>query len=189
MGMNPFERAAVSGFYLILHCAVVLSSGEEVLVRPETSLLPLRRQPNVSAINSAGRLFEPERFRSDVLTMQHSETAFPIFNIVFFGLWQREEDAPLSGYTLGLDRFACPDLEILESPDAPAVIRAQMIAAAMVQITRGAALKDGEVLTLSGTLFKAELKASSAVPGAVTTHLTAIEKAPESEAPKKKKRF
>ena len=149
----------------------------------------LTRQPNVSAINSAGRLFEPERFRSDVLTMQHSETAFPIFNIVFFGLWQREEDAPLSGYTLGLDRFACPDLEILESPDAPAVIRAQMIAAAMVQITRGAALKDGEVLTLSGTLFKAELKASSAVPGAVTTHLTAIEKAPESEAPKKKKRF
>lgn len=149
----------------------------------------LTRQPNVSAINSAGRLFEPERFRSDVLTMQHSETAFPIFNIVFFGLWQREEDAPLSGYTLGLDRFACPDLEILESPDAPAVIRAQMIAAAMVQITRGAALKDGEVLTLSGTIFKAELKASSAVPGAVTTHLTAIEKAPESEAPKKKKRF
>ena len=149
----------------------------------------LTRQPNVSAINSAGRLFEPERFRSDVLTMQHSETAFPIFNIVFFGLWQREEDAPLSGYTLGLDRFACPDLEILESPDAPAVIRAQMIAAAMVQITRDAALKDGEVLTLSGTIFKAELKASSAVPGAVTTHLTAIEKAPESEAPKKKKRF
>lgn len=108
----------------------------------------LTRQPNVSAINSAGRLFEPERFRSDVLTMQHSETAFPIFNMVFFGLWQREEDSPLSGYTLGLDRFACPDLEILESPDAPAVIRAQMIAAAMVQITRGAALKDGEVLTL-----------------------------------------
>ena len=59
----------------------------------------------------------------------------------------------------------------------------------MVQITRGAALKDGEVLTLSGTIFKVELKASSAVPGAVTTHLTAIEKAPESEAPKKKKRF
>lgn len=29
----------------------------------------LTRQPNVSAINSAGRLFEPERFRSDVLTM------------------------------------------------------------------------------------------------------------------------
>ena len=64
-----------------------------------------------------------------------------------------------------------------------------MIAAAMVQITRGASLKDGEVLTLSETLFKAELKASSVVPGAVTTHLTAIEKAPESEAPKKKKRF
>ena len=64
-----------------------------------------------------------------------------------------------------------------------------MIAAAMVQITRGAALKNGEVLTLSGTIFKSELKASSTVPGAVTMHLTAIEKAPESEAPTKKKRF
>ena len=53
MGMNPFERAAISGFYLILHCAVVLSSGEEVLVRPEAFLLPLRQQLVKSADNSS----------------------------------------------------------------------------------------------------------------------------------------
>jgi len=53
MGTNPIERAAVSGFYLILHCAVVLSSREEVLVCHETSLLRFRRQLVKSADNSS----------------------------------------------------------------------------------------------------------------------------------------
>ena len=148
----------------------------------------LARQPNVSAINSAGRLFEPEAFRTDIMTMQGSSTAFPIFNIIFFGLWQKEEDTPLCGYTLGLDAFACPDVEIIESPDSPAVIRAQMIAAAMTQIARRKPLLEGEELALSGTRFRAERKISTAVPGAVTTHLIPLGPAP-LDPPKKTKRF
>lgn len=148
----------------------------------------LARQANVSAVNSAQRLFEPEAFRTDVMTMQGSSSAFPIFNMVYFGLWRSGEDEPLSGCTVGLANFMCPELEILRSPDAPAVIRAQMIAAAMTQITRGRPLEEGEELALSGTRFRAELRDSTAIPGTKTTHLVALGPVPAGE-PAKRKRF
>lgn len=144
-------------------------------------LASLAEQPGVRAIAAASRLIEPGAYREAALPMAGNDRAFPVFNMVCFGLWRTGENAPLRGYTAGLDRFGIPEVEAVSSGEGPREMRALLVSAAMLQITRGRAFAEGERVTLFDKAWTARRGASDAFDGVVTTHLSP-EASPEAQA-------
>ena len=91
--------------------------------------------------------------------------------LLYFGLWQQNDVEGLSGYTVGLDRFGVREVEIQGSLLKPLEIRALMVDAAMMQITRGKTFAEGEEVKLGGRTYRALIAASAALPIPETTHL------------------
>ena len=71
-----------------------------------------------------------------------------------------------------LDRFGVREVEIQGSLLKPLEIRALMVDAAMMQITRGKTFAEGEEVKLGGRTYRALIAASAALPIPETTHLT-----------------
>lgn len=134
----------------------------------------LSSEPNVRAVNAASRLYSPEAYRKGALAMKQNERVFPIFNLIFFGVWTPVEGGRPAGYTVGLDRFGAPEVEILESPLQPMELRAQLVHAAMMQISRGRSFDDGEEIELGGVEFRAARKPSVALPDVITSQLEPV---------------
>lgn len=134
-------------------------------------LASLCEQPNARAVNAASRLFAPQAYRKAALAMQDSDKAFPIFNLIYFGLWQEADVEGLSGYTVGLDRFGVREAEVRGSALKPLEIRALLVDAAMMQITRGKTFTEGEEVKLGGRTYVARIAPSAALPIPESTHL------------------
>lgn len=133
-------------------------------------LASLCEDPSVRAISAAGRLFAPEVYRRGALMMQGNERAFPIFNVVGFGLWRRSEESPLSGFTIGLDHFGVPEVEVIEGNLGPRETQSILVAAAVHQIESGRAFAEGETVTLGEKDWDVSRRTSEAL-GVITTHL------------------
>lgn len=134
-------------------------------------LASLCEEPSVRAISAAGRLFAPAAYRRGALMMQGNDRAFPIFNVIGFALWRRTEESPLSGFTVGLDHFGVPEVEVIEGNLGPRETQGVLVAAAVRQIESGRAFAAGETVTLGETEWDVSLAASEVLDGVTTTHL------------------
>lgn len=168
------EAADVAHAHQAYLAVAVIAESASLIENARTAmkvLASLCEQPNARAVNAASRLFAPDVYRKAALAMQDSEKAFPIFNLIYFGLWQQNDVEGLSGYTVGLDRFGVREVEIQGSLLKPLEIRALMVDAAMMQITRGKTFAEGEEVKLGGRTYRALIAASAALPIPETTHL------------------
>lgn len=138
-------------------------------------LCSLASQPNVRAINAASKLFPPDNYRAAALQMKGNDKIFPVWNIIFFGAWTPEGSDEMAGYTVGLDRFGLPELEIPAGPGTSTEIRGRLVHAAMIQVTRGHALAEGEEIKLPGFTYRCAKRPSEALPDVETVHLDRVD--------------
>lgn len=106
------------------------------------------RQPNASAINTLGSVFSPE-FYIEAAEAYLENDSFPIWNLVFFGLYSNDRGKTFCGYTYGMDVFGKKNLEIIDSPQSPEDIQNFLVSIAGYVIESDVTLKDGETIGFS----------------------------------------
>ena len=103
------------------------------------------RQKYATGVYASGVVFEP-RFYEDAAD-QMKTGVLPIFNWVWFGLYQSESG--LCGYTNGLEQFARDEIEVLNTDAQPEELHNFMMGIASYVLEYDVELHDGETIGFS----------------------------------------
>lgn len=106
------------------------------------------KQPNATAINTLGSVLAPDFYIGSALASLQAGH-FPIMNLVFFGLYSRDEGKTVCGYTYGLDSFGKQEMEILDSTQEVVDVLELLTEIASYVITNDVTLHDGETIGFS----------------------------------------
>ena len=98
------------------------------------------RQEYATGIYTSGVVFEPRFYEGFADMMQEDE--LPIFNWIWFGLWQNEKG--LNGYTYGMEAFGKDEMEVLGTDADPNDLRDFLASLASYVLENNAELHDGE---------------------------------------------
>ncbi|MFL1671747.1 DUF4261 domain-containing protein [Paenibacillus dendritiformis] len=99
--------------------------------------------PNAIGLYSSGTVYQPEFF-VELAEMMKSDDAFPLLNLVYFGLVGTETG--VSGYTIGLEHFGKDEIEVLDSQATPAELRNFLIDISAYVVEQDVTLRDGETI-------------------------------------------
>ncbi|MBM6923264.1 DUF2185 domain-containing protein [Hydrogenoanaerobacterium saccharovorans] len=100
------------------------------------------RQKYATGIYTSGVVFEPQFYEGFADMMQEDE--LPIFNWVWFGLWQDENG--MNGYTYGLDVFGKDEMEVLGTDAKPSDLRDFLASLVSYVLENDVELHDGETI-------------------------------------------
>ncbi|WP_052344260.1 DUF4261 domain-containing protein [Bacillus ndiopicus] len=106
------------------------------------------KQPHATAINTVGSVLAPD-FYIECAHDSLQEGLFPIMNLVFFGLYSRDEGKTFSGYTFGMSYFDKLEMEILDSTNTVGEVLELLMDTAIYVITSDVTLLDGETIGFS----------------------------------------
>ncbi|HZG17038.1 MAG TPA: DUF4261 domain-containing protein [Candidatus Bathyarchaeia archaeon] len=99
--------------------------------------------PNAIGIYTSGTVFQPELFL-DMADLMKANDAFPLLNLVYFGLVRSETG--MNAYTYGLKSFGKDEIEILDSRLTPIELREFLIDIAGYVVEHNVTLMDGETI-------------------------------------------
>lgn len=105
----------------------------------------LCQSPNTLGIMSSGVVFQPKLYQDLADLISHGE--FPISNLVWFGLY--EKDGKTCGYTHGLYLFNKDEMEIIGSELGHSELRYFLMDIASYVVENDITFKDGETVGLS----------------------------------------
>ena len=100
------------------------------------------RQEYATGIYTSGVVFEPRFYEG--FAEQMSEDELPIFNWIWFGLWQDENG--MNGYTYGLDVFGKDEMEVLGTDAKPSDLRDFLASLVSYVLENDVELHDGETI-------------------------------------------
>ena len=100
------------------------------------------RQEYATGIYTSGVVFEPRFYEGFADMMQEDE--LPIFNWIWFGLWQNEKG--LNGYTYGMEAFGKDEMEVLGTNADPNDLRDFLASLASYVLENDVELHDGETI-------------------------------------------
>lgn len=103
------------------------------------------RQKYATGVYTSGVVFEP-RFYED-FAEQMREGELPIFNWIWFGLYQSE--GGMNAYTYGMEMFGRDEIEVLNTDAKPGDLRDFLASLAAYVLGSGVELRDGETIGLS----------------------------------------
>ena len=103
------------------------------------------RQKYATGIYTSGVVFEPRFYEGFADMMKEDE--LPIFNWVWFGLYQSE--GGLNGYTYGMDVFGKEEMEVLNTDAEPEDLRDFLASLASYVLACDVTLQDGETIGFS----------------------------------------
>ena len=103
------------------------------------------RQEYATGIYTSGVVFEPRFYEGFADMMKEDE--LPIFNWVWFGLYQSE--GGLNGYTYGMDVFGKEEMEVLNTDAEPEDLRDFLASLASYVLACDVTLQDGETIGFS----------------------------------------
>ncbi|WP_134686876.1 DUF4261 domain-containing protein [Brevibacillus migulae] len=99
--------------------------------------------PNAIGIYTSGTVFQPELFL-EMANFMKTDDAFPLLNLVYFGLVRSETG--MNAYTYGLKSFGKDEIEILDSRLTPSELREFLIDISTYVVEHDVTLKDGETI-------------------------------------------
>ena len=103
------------------------------------------KQKYATGIYTSGVVFEPRFYEGFADMMKEDE--LPIFNWVWFGLYQSE--GGLNGYTYGMDVFGKEEMEVLNTDAEPEELRDFLASLASYVLACDVTLQDGETIGFS----------------------------------------
>ena len=103
------------------------------------------KQKYATGIYTSGVVFEPRFYEGFADMMKEDE--LPIFNWVWFGLYQSE--GGLNGYTYGMDVFGKEEMEVLSTDAEPEDLRDFLASLASYVLACDVTLQDGETIGFS----------------------------------------
>ena len=103
------------------------------------------RQKYASGVYTSGVVFEP-RFYEGFADMMKSD-ALPIFNWIWFGLYQ--DEGGMSAYTYGMDVFGKDEMEVLNTNAQPGDLRDFLASLVSYVLENDVELHDGETIGFS----------------------------------------
>lgn len=108
-------------------------------------------QDNVIALYSEGAVYQPKMYRqcADVIKHHPETKAFPILNLIWFGIYG---DGKIAGvYTYGMRRFGKEEIEVYVSQDVADLneIRNFLVSVAAYVVCEDVILRDGETIGFS----------------------------------------
>ena len=131
------------------HCAhlmvAVLGKEEDLLEKGKlyTKLVATCcRQKYATGIYTSGVVFEPRFYEGFADMIKNDE--LPIFNWIWFGLWQNEKG--LNGYTYGMEAFGKDEMEVLGTNADPNDLRDFLASLASYVLENDVELHDGETI-------------------------------------------
>ena len=134
------------------HCAhimvVVLGKEENLLEKGKLYTKVVAaccKQKYATGIYTSGVVFEPRFYEGFADMMKEDE--LPIFNWVWFGLYQSE--GGLNGYTYGMDVFGKEEMEVLNTDAEPEDLRDFLASLASYVLACDVTLQDGETIGFS----------------------------------------
>lgn len=99
--------------------------------------------PNAIGIYTSGTVFQPELF-IEMADLMKADDAFPLFNLVYFGLVRSETG--MNAYTYGLKSFGKDEIEILDSQLTAEELRDFLIDISSYVLEYNVTLMDGETI-------------------------------------------
>lgn len=102
--------------------------------------------PSAIGLYSSGTVFQPSFFQ-DVTNIMKEDGAFPLLNLIYFGLVRTEQG--VGGYTIGLNAFGKDEIEIIDSPMQPSELREFLIDICSYIVEYDVTLRDGETIGFS----------------------------------------
>ena len=131
------------------HCAhlmvAVLGKEEDLLEKGKLFAKVVAaccRQDYATGIYTSGVVFEPRFYEG--FAEQMSEDELPIFNWIWFGLWQDENG--MNGYTYGMEAFGKDEMEVLGTDAEPGDLRDFLASLASYVLENDVELHDGETI-------------------------------------------
>ena len=103
------------------------------------------RQKRATGIYTSGTVFEPSFFYKFADMMKDGE--FPIFNLIWFGLYRSERG--VCGYTYGMECFGKDEMEVLDADAEPSDVQGFLSSMAAYVIEYDVTLNDGETIGFS----------------------------------------
>lgn len=103
------------------------------------------RQKRATGIYTSGTVFEPSFFYKFAGMMKDGE--FPIFNLIWFGLYRSERG--VCGYTYGMECFGKDEMEVLDADAEPSDVQNFLSSMAAYVIEYDVTLNDGETIGFS----------------------------------------
>ena len=100
------------------------------------------RQKYAAGIYTSGVVFEPRFYEGFADMIKNDE--LPIFNWIWFGLWQNEKG--LNGYTYGMEAFGKDEMEVLGTNADPNDLRDFLASLASYVLENDVELHDGETI-------------------------------------------
>ena len=100
------------------------------------------RQEYATGIYTSGVVFEPRFYEGFADMIKNDE--LPIFNWIWFGLWQNEKG--LNGYTYGMEAFGKDEMEVLGTDADPNDLRDFLASLASYVLENDVELHDGETI-------------------------------------------
>ncbi len=121
----------------------ILSRGA-TLVKAASSALS---QENAVAVYTDGAVHHPAFYQA--FSKMINDQEYPVFNLVWFGLYNTEERAGI--YTYGMEKFGKDDIEVYVTPGSADLNEVRDFVASMVDyvLTSNVVLKDGETIGFS----------------------------------------
>lgn len=103
------------------------------------------RQKYATGIYTSGTVFEPSFYYRFADMMKDGE--FPVFNLIWFGLYRRERG--VCGYTYGMESFGKDEMEVLDADAEPSDVQGFLSSMAAYVIEYDVTLNDGETIGFS----------------------------------------
>ncbi|MEC1180070.1 DUF4261 domain-containing protein [Metasolibacillus meyeri] len=128
IAMLPHDQSSIdTGILMVKICASAL------------------KQPTATGINTLGSVLAPD-FYIHYAHTSLQEGDFPIMNLVFFGLYSRDEGKTICSYTYGLRNFGKMEMEVLDSEQEIGSILELLVDISSYVITSDVRLRDGETI-------------------------------------------
>lgn len=106
------------------------------------------KQDNATGIYTAGSVFAPD-FYIDHANVFLQDDLYPVMNLVFFGLYSRDNGKTFCSYTYGMECFCKDELEVIDSKHSPQELIDFMSDIAAYVIEGDVSLQDGETIGFS----------------------------------------
>ena len=134
------------------HLIVSVLPQYESLAKTSTIMVQLcsscMKQSNAIAVNSISTVFAKD-FYVDLAEEYIKDKSIPIWNLVFIGIYSRDEGKTISAYTYGLKLFLKDEIEILDSISDPNNIIELITDVATYVIEDDITLNDSETIGFS----------------------------------------
>ena len=131
------------------HLQIVITTQNEALTKASTTLVKISssalKQDIATGIQTVGTVFAPD-FYVDFAEDFIKDDAFPIWNLVFFGLYSNDQGKTFSGYTNGMKVFNKDEIEIIDSEFSADEVVELLTDIANYSIEEDVTLLDGETI-------------------------------------------